>query len=136
MEGVDRFCDRYVDQHISIGDFVLSGGELAAMMVVDSVLRLMPGCLGNANSSRQDSFVQPLLDHPHYTRPKQWQEKSVPEALTSGDPEKVAAWRLKAALGETWLRRPDLLAKDLDCNEKKLLLEYASEYLTRHEESS
>lgn len=109
-EGVDqRLLDAYVDQEISVGDFVVSGGELPAMLVLDAVIRLLPGALGDAQSAVQDSFTEPaLLDCPHYTRPEIWQEKAVPEVLLSGDHKKIATWRREQAQSATQKKRPDL----------------------------
>ena len=134
-EGVDqRFTDQAVDAIISIGDYVLSGGELPAMVLIDCMLRFMPGCLGNAASAAQDSFTNACLDHDHYTRPAVIEGKAVPPVLLGGNHADIARWRRKNALGNSWLQRPDLLAQNLDCNDKKLLLEYVAEYLTKHEE--
>lgn len=109
-EGVDqRFVDRHVDIRLSVGDFVVSGGELPAMMVVDAVARLLPGVLGHAESAAQDSFSRDLLDYPHYTRPAMVDEGAVPDVLLSGDHAAIARWREREALGWTWLHRPDLL---------------------------
>lgn len=109
-EGVDqRFIDNHVDAQLSVGDFVLSGGELPAMMVIDAVARLMPGVLGDADSAMEDSFAQGILDHPHYTRPATSSGESVPDILLSGDHAAIDRWRKQQALGRTWLRRPDLL---------------------------
>lgn len=110
-EGVDeRFIDRCVDMEVSVGDFVLSGGELAAMMVVDAVTRLLPGVLGHKDSAAQDSFSSGLLDCPHYTRPEQFEGHDVPQVLLSGDHEAIRRWRLEQSLVRTHDRRPDLLA--------------------------
>ena len=110
-EGVDeRLIERQVDEEISIGDYVLSGGELAAMVLMDGVVRLLPGALGDADSAAQDSFVEGLLDYPHYTRPEVYEGTEVPPVLMSGHHAEIQRWRLKQALGRTWLRRPDLLA--------------------------
>ncbi|MDP3482345.1 MAG: tRNA (guanosine(37)-N1)-methyltransferase TrmD, partial [Sulfuricella sp.] len=110
-EGVDeRLLRHQVDEEISIGDYVLSGGELAAMVLIDAVVRQLPGVLGDAESAVQDSFVDGLLDCPHYTRPEVYQGEAVPEVLMSGHHAEIQRWRLKQALGRTWLRRPDLLA--------------------------
>lgn len=134
-EGVDqRFTDQVVDEAISIGDYVLSGGELPAMVLIDSMLRFMPGCLGNEASAEQDSFADACLDHDHYTRPVEVDGETVPSVLLGGNHADITRWRRKNALGNTWLQRPDLLAQKLDCNDKKLLLEYVAEYLTKHEE--
>lgn len=114
-EGIDqRFIDRFVDRQISLGDFVLSGGELAAMVLLDAVARLQPGVLGDPDSHAQDSFnprVQGLLDCPHYTRPEHWQGQAVPEVLLSGHHERIAQWRHQERLRLTALHRPDLLTK-------------------------
>ena len=128
-EGVDeRLASRGIDDEISIGDYVLSGGELAAMVVIDSVVRQLPGVLGDAESASQDSFVNGLLDHPHYTRPEVYENEAVPAVLLSGNHADIARWRLKQALGRTWLRRPDLLAKrTLSQEESRLLEEFRSE---------
>jgi tRNA (guanine37-N1)-methyltransferase len=123
-EGIDeRLIEQEIDEEWSIGDFVLSGGELAAMVMIDGVARLLPGVLGDDESAQQDSFMAGLLDHPHYTRPEQLNDQSVPEVLLGGDHEAIRKWRLKQSLGRTWLRRPDLLAMDTLTNEQKTLLE-------------
>ncbi len=128
-EGVDeRLVASMVDVELSLGDFVLSGGELAAMALIDGIARLLPGVLGHAESAGQDSFSNGLLDHPHYSRPVEWRGEAVPEVLMSGDHARQARWRLKQALGRTWLRRPDLLDKlELDAEQQILLREYVSE---------
>jgi tRNA (guanine37-N1)-methyltransferase len=128
-EGVDeRLVERYVDEELSIGDFVLSGGELAAMVVLDSMIRQMPGVLGDENSAQQDSFVHGLLDCSHYTRPEVYEGEVVPPVLLSGHHAEIERWRLKQALGRTWLRRPDLLAKrQLTKQEARLLAEFQQE---------
>ena len=125
-EGIDeRVYDLAIDQEWSIGDYVLSGGELAIMVVLDAVARLLPGALGHACSAKQDSFVEGLLDCPHYTRPEVIQGRKVPEILLSGDHQAIKNWRLQQQLGRTWLRRPDLLAnKRLTSVEKKLLASF------------
>src|SRR3569623_2034513 len=121
-EGIDeRFVRTQLDMELSLGDFVLSGGELAAMVVIDAVARLLPGVLGHEASAVNDSFSAGILDHPHYTRPEDWRGQSVPEVLMCGDHAKVARWRLKQALGATWLKRPDLLERLELGKEKKLL---------------
>jgi tRNA (guanine37-N1)-methyltransferase len=133
-EGVDeRLMARRVDEELSIGDFVLSGGEIAAMAVVDAVVRQLPGALGHEQSAVQESFAGGLLDCPQYTRPEVWPEDAqgerVPEVLLSGHHENIRRWRLKQALGRTWLRRPELLAaRELSDEEKRLLAEYRQEY--------
>jgi len=131
-EGLDeRLIRSEVDFELSLGDFVLSGGELAAMVVVDAIARLLPGVLGHEGSAAADSFSSGLLDHPHYTRPEDWRGERVPEVLMGGDHAKVARWRLKQALGQTWLKRPDLLdGLELDENLKQLLREFISEQRT------
>lgn len=128
-EGVDeRFLANEVDAEVSFGDFVLSGGELAAMAMIDAVTRLLPGVLGDAESAVVDSFSTGHLDHPHYTRPEQWRGESVPEVLLSGDHAAIRRWRLQRALGQTWLKRPDLLAGlALDKESKRLLREFIAQ---------
>ncbi|HET7596522.1 MAG TPA: tRNA (guanosine(37)-N1)-methyltransferase TrmD [Burkholderiales bacterium] len=128
-EGVDeRLVSRCVDDEISIGDYVLSGGELAAMVLIDCVVRQLPGALGDAESARADSFVDGLLDCPHYTRPDVFDGMAVPQVLLSGNHADIARWRLKQALGRTWQRRPDLLARRaLSTEEERLLDEYRQE---------
>jgi tRNA (guanine37-N1)-methyltransferase len=128
-EGVDeRLIARAVDEEISIGDYVLSGGELAAMVVIDAIVRQIPGALGDADSAGQDSFVNGLLDCPHYTRPEVYEGEPVPPVLLSGNHADIARWRLKQALGRTWLRRPDLLEeRALSDEERTLLDEYRKE---------
>lgn len=125
-EGVDeRFIQRHVDEEWSIGDYVLSGGELPAMVMIDAMARFIPGVLGDADSAVQDSFEDGLLDCPHYTRPECFLGDCVPEILLSGDHKRIANWRLQQSLGRTWERRPDLLAKrELSCLQSKLLAEY------------
>ena len=111
-EGVDeRLVQAEVDEELSIGDYVLSGGELAAMVVMDAIVRQIPGALGDADSASQDSFVGGLLDCPHYTRPEVHEGVAVPPVLLSGNHADIARWRLKQALGRTWQRRPDLLER-------------------------
>jgi tRNA (guanine37-N1)-methyltransferase len=127
-EGIDERAAGVVDVELSLGDFVLSGGELAAMALVDAVVRLIPGALGDEQSAESDSFSAGLLDHPHYTRPEEWQGEQVPEVLLSGDHALVRRWRLKRALGATWLKRPDLLdAVELDDEQAALLREFIAE---------
>jgi tRNA (guanine37-N1)-methyltransferase len=128
-EGLDeRFVDTEVDLELSLGDFVLSGGELAAMVVIDAIARLLPGVLGHAGSAENDSFSAGLLDHPHYTRPEHWRGSGVPEVLLSGDHARIERWRLKQALGQTWLKRPDLLEQlGLDDDKRVLLAEFIRE---------
>jgi tRNA (guanine37-N1)-methyltransferase len=122
-EGVDqRFIDQYVDEELSIGDYVLSGGELPAMVLMDAIVRQLPGALGHQDSAQEDSFVDGLLDCPHYTRPEIFQDRKVPEVLLSGHHQKIKAWRLKASLQKTRDVRPDLLAvRSLTKEEIRLL---------------
>jgi tRNA (guanine37-N1)-methyltransferase len=128
-EGPDERAMGAVDLELSLGDFVLSGGELPAMALVDAVSRWLPGVLGHEQSAQNDSFSEGLLDHPHYTRPEHWRGQGVPEILLSGDHAKVARWRLQQALGATWLKRPELLAElELDEEQAKLLQEFIAEY--------
>jgi tRNA (guanine37-N1)-methyltransferase len=128
-EGIDeRLVESHVDEEISLGDFVLSGGEIAAMAVIDAVVRLLPGVLGDDESAEQDSFMDGLLDHPHYTRPEEVEGSGVPKVLLSGDHAEIARWRSKQALGRSFLRRPDLLEKlDLNVEQRLLLDEFLKE---------
>jgi tRNA (guanine37-N1)-methyltransferase len=128
-EGIDeRFVARDCDAEWSIGDYVLSGGEFAALVVLDAVIRTLPEVLGDGDSATADSFSADLLDWPHYTRPAQIGDQSVPEVLLSGDHAAIARWRRKQALGRTWQRRPDLLAKvRLNGDDEMLLREYLDE---------
>lgn len=128
-EGIDeRLIDREVDEELSLGDFVLSGGEIAAMAVIDAVTRLLPGVLGDDESAQQDSFMRGLLDHPHYTRPESIEGDRVPAVLLSGDHARIARWRYKQALGRSYLRRPDLVKKlSLSSEARKLLEEFLKE---------
>ena len=128
-EGIDeRLIEAEVDEEVSIGDFVLSGGELAAMTVLDAMIRLEPGALGHQLSAQQDSFVEGLLDHPHYTRPALLDGQQVPDVLLGGDHQQIRRWRLKQSLGRTWQRRPDLWQQlDLDDEQQALLAEYIRE---------
>ena len=132
-EGVDqRLLDTMIDEEWSLGDYVLSGGELAAAVVIDALLRLLPGVLGDADSAVQDSFMEGLLDCPHYTRPETWRGQAVPAVLRSGDHGAVARWRRREALGRTWLRRPDLLeAQVLTEQDQALLEEFVEQYQRR-----
>lgn len=123
-EGIDeRVIQSEVDEEWSIGDFVLSGGELPAMTLIDSVSRMIPGVLGHKLSAEQDSFSDGLLDCPHYTRPEVLAGQRVPDVLLSGDHEKIRQWRLKQSLGRTWLRRPDLINNLALTDEQKVILE-------------
>ena len=128
-EGIDeRVVETEIDEEWSIGDYVLSGGELAAMVLVDAVTRLLPGTLGHADSAREDSFFGGLLDCPHYTRPEVAAGLSVPEVLLGGNHGAIRRWRLKQALGRTWQRRPDLLEKlTLNEEQQELLEEFIRE---------
>ncbi len=133
-EGVDqRLIDRCVDEEISLGDFVLSGGELPAMVLLDAIIRQLPGALNDADSAVEDSFVDGLLDCPHFTRPEvDAHGVEVPPVLLSGDHKNIRRWRLKQALGQTWLRRPELLeARPLSKEEVKLLDEFRQEHAGR-----
>ena len=128
-EGVDeRFIESQVDEELSLGDFVLSGGEVAAMAVIDAVVRLLPGVLGDDESAAQDSFMEGLLDYPHYTRPEVTNGRKVPDVLVSGDHAEIARWRMKQALGRTFVRRPDLIEKlELSVEQRALLDEFLKE---------
>ena len=128
-EGVDeRLLDALVDEELSIGDYVLSGGELPAMALIDALVRQLPGALGDADSAIEDSFVNGLLDCPHYTRPEEYEGKCVPEVLLSGNHAKIREWRLKQSLLLTRAKRPDLLAaRSLTKEEARLLQEIISE---------
>ena len=128
-EGVDqRLIDCEVDGEVSVGDFVVSGGELPALLLIDAIVRQLPGALNDAESAQQDSFVQGLLDCPHYTRPERYDGEGVPAVLLSGDHAAIRRWRLKQSLGHTWKRRPDLLARRaLSKEEQSLLSEYQLE---------
>ena len=128
-EGIDeRLVQREVNEEISLGDYVLSGGELAAIVLLDCIIRQLPGVLGDAESAEQDSFVNGLLDCPQYTRPEVYAGMAVPQVLLSGHHAEINRWRLKQMLGRTWLRRPDLLEKrGLNTEEQKLLAEFKKE---------
>lgn len=137
-EGVDqRLLDRMVDAEYSIGDYVLSGGELPAMVLMDAIIRQLPGALGDADSAAEDSFVNGLLDCPHYTRPEEYKGEKVPEVLLSGNHAKIKQWRLKMALQRTRDQRPDLLAdRSLSKEESRLLNELDVELKTKQEQDS
>ena len=128
-EGVDeRLVQRCVDREVSIGDYVTSGGELPAMVLIDCLVRRLPVSLNDAKSAAEDSFSEGLLDWPHYTRPEAWQDAAVPEVLLSGNHAQIRRWRRKQALGRTWERRPDLLDESaLSKEDRKLLEEYRGE---------
>lgn len=127
-EGIDeRIIERYIDEEWSIGDYVLSGGELPAMVMLDAVIRLLPGVLGDADSAQQDSFMDGLLDCPHYTRPETIDGMAVPAVLQSGNHDAIRQWRLQQALLRTWMRRPDLLQdRPLTPEEEKFLAEISA----------
>lgn len=129
-EGIDeRIIAHDVDEEWSIGDYVLSGGELPAMVLIDALVRHLPGALGHQDSATEDSFVNGLLDYPHYSRPEVIEGEAVPAVLLTGNHADIARWRLKQALGRTWHRRPDLLTKlDLTVEQQRLLNEFISEY--------
>jgi tRNA (guanine37-N1)-methyltransferase len=128
-EGVDeRFVEHCIDETVSVGDMVLSGGELPALMLIDAVARLLPGTLGCAQSAEHESFATGLLDWPHYTRPEVWEGRPVPPVLLGGNHAEIGRWRRRQALGRTRARRPDLLTgRELTCDERRLLEEFAAE---------
>ena len=128
-EGIDeRLVSRRVDCEVSIGDYVTSGGELPAMVLIDCLVRRIPGSLNDAESAAQDSFSEGLLDWPHYTRPEEWKEARVPDVLLSGNHAAIARWRRKQSLGRTWNRRPELVeAAKLSKEDRQLLEEYLRE---------
>ncbi len=128
-EGIDeRLVETEIDEEWSLGDYVLSGGELPAMTLIDAISRFVPGTLGHKNSAEEDSFAEGLLDCPHYTRPEMFEERQVPETLLSGDHERIRKWRLKQSLGRTWLRRPDLLeGRAMSREEERLLADFIAE---------
>jgi tRNA (guanine37-N1)-methyltransferase len=128
-EGIDeRLLELSVDQELSIGDYVVSGGELPALVLIDALVRLQPGALGDARSSVEESFDEGLLDWPHYTRPEVWQGQRVPEVLSSGDHAAIRRWRAKQSIGRTWLRRPELIGKaPLNAERRALLEEFLQE---------
>lgn len=131
-EGIDeRLIEQYVDEEWSIGDYVLSGGEMPALIMIDAIARMLPDVLGDAESAQQDSFMEGLLDHPHYTRPEQIDGQAVPEVLLSGDHKVIDRWRQKQALKRTWLRRPDLLETLPLTEEQK---KWVSEFQEEHEQ--
>ncbi|MEJ5226534.1 tRNA (guanosine(37)-N1)-methyltransferase TrmD [Thermodesulfovibrio sp.] len=125
-EGIDERIKAFIDEEFSIGDYVLSGGELPALVIIDSILRLIPGALGDELSSEEDSFMKGSLDYPHYTRPEEFEGMKVPEILLSGDHKKIALWRRREALRNTLQKRPDLL-KNLSGDDMKILKELCSE---------
>lgn len=129
-EGMDqRFIDRHIDLELSLGDYVISGGEIAAAVVMDSIGRQIPGVLGDIASAHQDSFQEHIFDHPHYTRPEIADRIPAPEILLSGDHARINRWRLKQALGRTFLQRPDLIDRlELNQEQEALLAEFLQEY--------
>ena len=129
-EGIDeRVVESDIDEEWSIGDYVLSGGELPAMVLIDAAARLIPGVLGHQDSAIEDSFNDGLLDCPHYTRPEVIDGRQVPDVLLSGNHAAIKRWRLKQSLGRTWQRRPDLLeGRPLDAEQRKLLNEFIEEH--------
>lgn len=132
-EGIDeRLIEQCVDEEWSIGDYVLSGGEMPALIMIDAVARMLPEVLGDADSAQQDSFMQGLLDHPHYTRPEEIDGRTVPDVLLSGDHKVIERWRNRQALKRTWLRRPDLL-ETLQLSEEQK--QWLSEFQQEHEQS-
>ena len=135
-EGVDeRLLEREVDHELSVGDFVVSGGELPALLLIDAVVRQIPGVLNDEQSRLEESFVEGLLDCPHYTRPETYDGRVVPKVLLGGDHSAIAHWRRKQGLGRTWLRRPDLLAeRGMSEEETQLLKEYLSELIDTSDE--
>lgn len=129
-EGVDeRVYENYIDDELSIGDYVLTGGELATMVVMDAIIRLVPGVLGNENSSVSDSFSDGLLEHAHYTRPEVFEGKSVPDVLLSGHHENIEKWRIESALIRTFLKRPDLMVDRRFSKQEKQILQKWQRYL-------
>ncbi len=131
-EGIDeRVIATQIDEELSIGDYVLSGGEIASLVLIDAIARLVPGVLGHESSAKEDSFSEGLLDYPHYTRPENYRGLKVPEVLLSGDHQRISRWRMKQALGRTWQRRPDLLRDiTLSGEQQALLDEYLSDIET------
>lgn len=129
-EGLDqRIIDHHVDAEISVGDYVVSGGELPAMLLIDAITRQLPGTLGDARSPQQDSFIQPYFDHPHYTRPESIDGHTVPSVLLQGNHLAIAAWRLQQALRNTWQKRPDLLKRRTLTETEQTALEQAQKEL-------
>lgn len=128
-EGVDeRVCQEYIDEELSIGDYVMTGGELASMVVIDAVARLIPGVLGGDDSAEKDSFTDDLLEHGHYTRPYDFHGNTVPDVLLSGNHSEIDKWRYETSLIRTFLKRPDLLQRrDLDKHDKEVLKKWCRE---------
>ena len=137
-EGVDeRFLEHEIDEQWSIGDYVLTGGELPALVVIDAIARMLPGTLGSEESALQESFTDGLVDWPHYTRPASVDGREVPAVLASGDHAAIRRWRLQQALGRTWLRRPELLERRrMSSEERALLEEFKRETFARREQQS
>lgn len=128
-EGIDqRIIDNYVNEEWSVGNYILTGGELAAMIMIDSISRLIPGVIKKTQSIEEETFSKNLLDYPNYTRPKIIQNISVPEILLSGNHNEIRLWRLKKSLGKTWMKRPDLLKKKITTEEKALLDKFKKDY--------
>ncbi|MEM1243504.1 MAG: tRNA (guanosine(37)-N1)-methyltransferase TrmD [Pseudomonadota bacterium] len=136
-EGIDqRVIDLHIEETWSIGDYVLSGGEFAALVLIDAITRLLPGALGDDTSAIHESFSDNLLDYPQYTRPENFQGVTVPEVLLSGHHQQISRWRLQQSLGQTWLKRPDLLRqRQLNTLEKELLEEFITAWKARHSTS-
>lgn len=128
-EGIDeRICQNFIDDEISVGDFVLTGGELPAMVIIEAVIRLIPGVLGGEDSAEKDSFADGLLEHAHYTRPSIFEDEAVPEVLMSGHHARIEQWRLETSLIRTFLKRPDLLEnRHLSAEEIRILKKWQSE---------
>lgn len=135
-EGIDqRIIERHVDEEWSIGDYVISGGEFAALVVIDAIARCIPKVVGDAASITEDSFYKGMLKHPQYTRPGNYLGQQVPKVLLQGDHEKIARWRRQHSLAATWLKRPDLLEKKvLSAEEKQWLHQFIEEYERKHDE--
>ncbi len=125
-EGIDERIKFFIEEEISIGDYVLSGGELPALVIIDSIIRLIPGALGDEISAKEDSFMKGFLDYPHYTRPEEFESMRVPEILLSGNHKEIAVWRKREALKATFQKRPELL-KNLSPEDMKILKELCSE---------
>jgi tRNA (guanine37-N1)-methyltransferase len=135
-EGIDeRVIESQIDEEISVGDYVLSGGELPTMTLIDSIARCIPGVLGHEQSAKEDSFAEGLLDCPHYTRPESLDGQKVPSVLLSGNHEKIRQWRLMQSLGRTWQRRPELLNQLALTEEQQTLLEVFKQNLLRQDDS-
>lgn len=133
-EGIDqRIIDEYVDEEWSLGDYVISGGELAALVMIDAIARCIPGVVGDAGSVTDDSFYQGLLKHPQYTRPEKYYDRDVPRVLLSGNHREITRWRKKNSLGMTWIKRPDLLEKQTLSQEAQTLL---NEFVQEHHQKA